>query len=107
MKPEGPYAHLEDSNVSAVHRKTENIRSAISSSLSRHRYKEALRAAMKAAQYGNQIIQAAEPGSIYLRKGKITEANKSLATLAFNGGYVILSHCNAPFMPFSSETCIL
>ena len=106
MKPEGPYAHLEDSNVSAVHiQKLENMHSAISSSLSRHRYKEALRTAMKAAQYGNQIIQAAEPWK-YLssERQKSPEANKSLATLAF--GWRIcryLAIVMQPFMPFSSQ----
>ena len=80
------------------------MHSDISSSLSRHRYKEALRTAMKVAQYGNQIIQAAEHGSIYPGKATFTGAKNSLATLAF--GWRIcryLAIVMQPFMPFSSQ----
>ena len=77
----------------------------ISTSLNKHRYKEALRTAMKAAQYGNQIIQAATPWK-YLSQDEqsSSEAKQSLATLAF--GWRIcrfLSIVMQPFMPFSSQ----
>ena len=103
---EGPYAHLDDLNVSAIHiEKLDNMHSAISSSLSKHRYKEALRTAMKAAQYGNQIIQAAEPWKYLSPENQQSpEAKNSLATLAF--GWRIcryLAIVMQPFMPFSSQ----
>ena len=42
-------------------KKLEEIHSQVTSSLERHRFKEALRGIMSAAQFGNQMLQAATP----------------------------------------------
>ena len=52
-------------------KKLEDIHLNITSSLERHRYKEALRYAMSAAQFGNQLLQAATPWK-YLKDSEIT-----------------------------------
>ncbi|MED6338245.1 MAG: class I tRNA ligase family protein, partial [Candidatus Thermoplasmatota archaeon] len=102
----GPFESLENSDVTSKHKeKLESMYLEISSSLNKHRFKEALRTAMKAAQYGNQIIQAATPWK-YLSEDEQSsvEAKESLATLAF--GWRIcrfLSIVMQPFMPFSSQ----
>ena len=102
----GPFESLENNDVTSKHtEKLESMHLEISTSLNKHRYKEALRTAMKAAQYGNQIIQAATPWK-YLSEDEQSsiEAKESLATLAF--GWRIcrfLSIVMQPFMPFSSQ----
>ena len=63
-------------------KKLEEIHHNITSSLERHRYKEALRHAMSAAQYGNQLLQAATPWK-YLKDSDSTEAAESFARLSF------------------------
>ena len=42
-------------------KKLEDLHMQITSSLERHRYKEALRTVMSASQLGNQMLQAATP----------------------------------------------
>ena len=102
----GPFANLELDNVSKLHTgKLTDMHESISTSLNKHRYKEALRTAMKAAQYGNQIIQAATPWKFLSSETQETEeAKESLAALAF--GWRIcryLAIVMQPFMPFSSQ----
>ena len=101
-----PYKHLEDKSINMLHTvKLEQMHLEISQSLDRHRYKEALRTAMKSAQYGNQIIQAAEPWKyLKLENRSSKESESALATLAF--GWRIcrfLAIVMQPFMPFSSQ----
>ena len=102
----GPFEDLEINDITSKHtEKLESMHLEISTSLNKHRYKEALRTAMKVAQYGNQIIQAATPWK-YLSQDEqsSSEAKQSLATLAF--GWRIcrfLSIVMQPFMPFSSQ----
>ena len=101
----GPYEHLEKEEGNIDHKaKLEQIHSEITSSLNKHRFKEALRSGMKAAQYGNQIIQSAAPWKFLSPDAQITnEGKESLATLSF--GWRIcrfLSIVMQPFMPFSS-----
>ena len=102
----GPYERLEIQEGNIEHKaKLEQIHSEITSSLNKHRFKEALRSSMKAAQYGNQIIQSAAPWKFLSPEAQITDDGKeSLATLSF--GWRIcrfLSIVMQPFMPFSSQ----
>ena len=102
----GPYASLERDDVNAKHiNKLNQMHQQISESLNKHRFKEALRTAMKSAQYGNQIVQAAEPWKYLSAEQQTSVAGqKSLAELAF--GWRIcrfLAIVMQPFMPFSSQ----
>ncbi len=100
----GPFADIEINEISNLHKqKLEQFHFNITESLRRHRFKEALRSAMNASQYGNQIIQAAEPWK-YLSDPNSENAKNSIATLAF--GWRIcrfLSIVTQPFLPFSAQ----
>ncbi len=83
--------------------KLELIFQNITDSLSKHRYKEALRLVMSAAQYGNQMLQAATPWK-YLKDTSAVEARDSMIKLAF--GWRIsrfLAITSQPFLPFSAQ----
>lgn len=105
-----PLAEFDDiSFCSEEIARVENLHSQMTSSLKRHRYKEALRHCMNIAQAGNQIIQEATPWK-YL---KIPEdANddwfdsraKSLAKLSFAWRIArTLAISTQPFLPFSAQ----
>lgn len=75
----------------------------ITSSLERHRYKEALRSIMSAAQLGNQMLQAATPWK-FVNDLDAEGAHKSMAKLSF--GWRIsrfLAILTQPFLPFSAQ----
>jgi len=82
----------------------ETLHADMTDSLERHRYKEALRTAMTAAQHGNQLLQSSMPWK-HLKteigtKGRI----ESLSSLAF--GWRIcrfLAIVTQPFLPFSAQ----
>ncbi len=102
----GPFENLEMNSITAKHsEKLEKIHLEITTSLERHRYKESLRYVMNAAQYGNQIIQAATPWKYLGDKFDGSDAAKeSLASLAF--GWRIcryLAVVTQPFLPFSAQ----
>jgi|TARA_B100000131_G_scaffold90534_1_gene87264 methionyl-tRNA synthetase len=87
----------------------EEIYVQITQSLNRHRYKEALRHIMSAAQYGNQMIQKATPWQ-YIGKEPTDEADYemqmqiSLSKLAFGWRLArFLAITCQPFLPFSSQ----
>lgn len=74
----------------------------ITTSLQRHRYKEALRGVMNVAQYGNQILQAAAPWK-HLKEPQDGH-EESLATLAFCWRIArFLSITTQPFLPHSAQ----
>ncbi|HIH82860.1 MAG TPA: methionine--tRNA ligase [Candidatus Thalassarchaeaceae archaeon] len=81
----------------------------ITSSLQRHRYKEALRSAMNIAQLGNQMLQEATPWKFLSAPTDVDEQweearNQSLGKLAFAWRIVrCLSIVTQPFLPFSSQ----
>lgn len=77
----------------------------ITQSLNRHRYKEALRHVMSAAQYGNQMIQKAAPWeAIKNIDDESAETTESLAKLAFGWRLArFLSIVSQPFLPFSAQ----
>ncbi len=83
----------------------EEIHVQITQSLNRHRYKEALRHVMSAAQYGNQMIQKAAPWeAIKSIENGSGGAEESLAKLAFGWRLArFLSITSQPFLPFSAQ----
>ena len=88
--------------------KLSDIHSQITNSLEKHRFKEALRSIMSAAQFGNQMLQNAAPWK-YLGDSDGSDdyeerRKDSLAKLAF--GWRIcrfLSITTQPFLPFSAQ----
>ena len=82
----------------------EQLHADMTVSLERHRYKEALRTAMTAAQHGNQLLQSAMPWKHLKTEKDADGRNESLSSLAF--GWRIcryLSIVTQPFLPFSAE----
>ncbi len=81
----------------------EQLHADMTESLQKHRYKEALRTAMTAAQHGNQLLQSAMPWK-HLKSGSDADGRyESLSSLAF--GWRIcryLSIVTQPFLPFSA-----
>ena len=95
-------------------KRLEEIYSQITSSLNRHRYKEALRHVMSAAQYGNQMIQKAAPWqsikdyNYFLENGhdRTPETNEmpGLVKLVFGWRLArFLAITSQPFLPFSAQ----
>lgn len=83
--------------------KLEQIHASVTSSLERHRYKEALRSVMSASQLGNQMLQAATPWK-FLKDLDGEGSKESMAKLAF--GWRVsrfLSILTQPFLPFSAQ----
>ncbi|MBF14625.1 MAG: methionine--tRNA ligase [Euryarchaeota archaeon] len=82
----------------------EKLHSDMTTSLERHRYKEALRTAMTAAQHGNQLLQSSMPWK-HLKTEVGSEGRvESLSSLAF--GWRIcryLAIVTQPFLPFSAQ----
>ena len=83
--------------------KLEDIHSQVTSSLQRHRYKEALRGVMSASQMGNQMLQAATPWK-FLKDLDGDGAANSMAKLSFGWRLSrFLSIMTQPFLPFSAQ----
>ena len=82
----------------------DTLHSKITDSLKRHRYKEALRFAMNAAQHGNQMLQNAAPWK-HLKSEEGTDGrHESLSSLAFGWRLCrYLAVVTQPFLPFSSQ----
>ncbi len=83
--------------------KLEAIHLQVTTSLERHRYKEALRGVMSASQLGNQMLQAATPWK-FLKDLDADGAEESMARLSFGWRVsrfmAIMTH---PFLPFSAQ----
>ena len=82
----------------------ETLHANMTESLEKHRYKEALRTAMTAAQHGNQLLQSATPWKHLKTDVDADGRNESLASLAF--GWRIcryLAIVTQPFLPFSAQ----
>lgn len=100
-----PLAQFDDNNLHSEDIAfLDSLHSKITSSLKRHRYKEALRYAMNAAQHGNQMLQNAAPWK-HLKSDVGTEGrHESLSSLAFGWRLCrYLSIVTQPFLPFSSQ----
>nr|AIF08355.1 methionyl-tRNA synthetase (MARS, metG) [uncultured marine group II/III euryarchaeote KM3_28_D12] len=81
----------------------EQIHADIIQSLGRHRYKEALRHVMSAAQYGNQLMQHAAPWT-HIKQPDDEDAKSSMAHLAFSWRIArFLAITTQPFLPFSAQ----
>ena len=81
----------------------EEIHADVTSSLERHRFKEALRSVMSAAQLGNQMLQSATPWK-YLKDLDGDGAAQSMSKLSF--GWRLsryLAILTQPFLPFSAQ----
>ena len=108
--PSSPLSEFDDAEVTSEYRiKLEELHSSITDSLTKHRYKEALRYVMNAAQLGNQMLQNATPWKYLSPEPKEPQEdyqknrNKSLAALSF--GWRIsrfISIASQPFLPFSA-----
>lgn len=103
--PSGPLARVEHKGYMSIHQeKLETLHAAITGSLEKHRYKEALRTVMNAAQYGNQMLQAATPWKYLKDETSTDERTRSLADLAFGWRIArFLAITTQPFMPFSAQ----
>ena len=76
----------------------------ITDSLKRHRYKEALRFAMNAAQHGNQMLQSAAPWKHLKTEDGSEGRHESLSSLSFGWRLCrYLAIVTQPFLPFSSQ----
>ena len=83
--------------------KLENLHIEITKSLEKHRYKEALRNVMRAAQLGNQMLQSATPWK-FLKDLDGDGAKESMAKLSFGWRISrLLSIMTQPFLPFSAQ----
>ncbi len=88
----------------------EQIYVQLTQSLNRHRYKEALRHVMSAAQYGNQMIQKAVPWKYLSEPGPSDtseysdERRQSLSKLSFGWRLArFMAITSQPFLPFSAQ----
>ena len=106
----GPFSDYDErKSTMATQEKLESIHASITESLSRHRYKEALRYAMNAAQVGNQLLQSATPWK-YLsdtddgsNPNYNSERVEALTSLSFGWRIArFLAITMQPFLPFSS-----
>ena len=82
----------------------EELHTSMTTSLERHRYKEALRTAMTAAQHGNQLLQSSMPWKHLKTEVGSDGRIESLSSLAF--GWRIcryLAIVTQPFLPFSAQ----
>ena len=82
----------------------EKLHADMTDSLERHRYKEALRTAMTAAQHGNQLLQSSMPWKHLKTEVGTAGRIESLSSLAF--GWRIcrfLAIVTQPFLPFSAQ----
>ena len=103
---ENPLAQYDDLSYCTDEKtRLEEIYVQITQSLNRHRYKEALRHVMSAAQYGNQMIQKAAPwNAIKEIDGNPESTTESLAKLSFGWRLArFLAITSHPFLPFSAQ----
>ncbi len=106
-----PFAPFDDRNLTGDHEaKLIDIHQSITDSLNKHRYKEALRYVMNAAQYGNQLLQKSTPWKYLSPNGDETDPlyqeNRKIAlgNLAFCWRISrFLAITSQPFLPFSAS----
>ena len=103
---DNPLAQYDDLSYCTDEKtRLEEIYVQITQSLNRHRYKEALRHVMSAAQYGNQMIQKAAPwNAIKEIDTNLESTTESLAKLSFGWRLArFLAITSHPFLPFSAQ----
>ena len=109
--PQSPLSEFDDADITADYRlKLEQIHASITESLTKHRYKEALRYVMNAAQLGNQILQNATPWKFLSSESKDSledyqnQRYNSLSTLSFGWRIArFIAITSQPFLPFSAS----
>jgi len=90
-------------NHQSNYEKLEKIHSDATNSLKKHRYKEALRHIISAAQLGNQVLQSSTPWK-YLKSEHSEEKSQSLSSLLFGWKLCkFLAITTQPFLPFSAQ----
>ena len=100
-----PLIELEKSNFHQYFdfSKLEKIHSDATNSLKKHRYKEALRHIMSAAQLGNQVLQSSAPWK-HLKSDESDEKTLSLSSLVIGWKLCrFLAITTQPFLPFSAQ----
>jgi len=81
----------------------ERIHSDATNSLKKHRFKEALRHIISAAQLGNKVLQGSTPWK-HLKSDKSDERSDSLSSLLFGWKLCkFLAITTQPFLPFSAQ----
>lgn len=100
-----PLLQFDDNSLHAEDIKfLETLHANITDSLKRHRYKEALRFAMNAAQHGNQLLQNAAPWKHLKSEIDAEGRHESLSSLAFGWRLCrYLAIVTQPFLPFSAQ----
>lgn len=109
--PQSPLSEFDDADITADYRlKLEQIHASITESLTKHRYKEALRYVMNAAQLGNQILQNATPWKFLSSESKDSledyqdQRYNSLSALSFGWRIArFIAITSQPFLPFSAS----
>ena len=109
--PSSPLLEFDDAEVTSEYRtKLEELHVSITESLSRHRYKEALRYVMNAAQVGNQMLQNATPWKYLSTESKDQQIDyqvlrhNSLSALSFGWRIArFIAITSQPFLPFSAS----
>ena len=109
--PSSPLLEFDDAEVTSEYRtKLEELHVSITESLSRHRYKEALRYVMNAAQVGNQMLQNATPWKYLSTESKDQQVDyqvlrhNSLSALSFGWRIArFIAITSQPFLPFSAS----
>lgn len=98
-----PFASFDQLELKDEKEEVERLFHLATESLEKHRFKESLRHIMGIAQYGNQVLQSAEPWK-YMKNPKDEGYVQSISSLAF--GWRIarcLAITTHPFMPKSAQ----
>ena len=106
-----PLTEFDDDKLTSEYRaKLEDLHASITDSLNKHRYKEALRYVMNAAQLGNQMLQNATPWKFLSKESKDSDVDyqtkrfNSLSALSFGWRIArFISITSQPFLPFSAS----
>tara|TARA_B100001996_G_scaffold352135_1_gene312641 strand:+ start:138 stop:2432 length:2295 start_codon:yes stop_codon:yes gene_type:complete len=108
---QSPLSEFDDADITTDYRlKLEQIHASITESLTKHRYKEALRYVMNAAQLGNQMLQNATPWKFLSSESKDSledyqnQRYNSLSALSFGWRIArFIAITSQPFLPFSAS----
>ena len=109
--PQSPLTEFDDAEITSGYRsKLEELHASITESLMKHRYKEALRYVMNAAQLGNQMLQNATPWKFLSSQSEDstgeyqTQRINSLSALSFGWRIArFIAITSQPFLPFSAS----
>ena len=98
-----PFALFDTNDLEDEQQEVERLFQLATESLEKHRFKESLRHIMNIAQFGNQMLQTAEPWK-YMKNPDLDGYKKSISSLAF--GWRVcrtLAIATHPFMPTSAQ----